>query len=107
MNHVRLDVEKIPPAPLGEGAQAVEVLRQLAEAYEEDEEGEPFLLGFLMRPADTLRLYMNSPERKVWGGGCAAAAYGARLAGGYSVSGVPEQSPPSSPVRRPARRRSH
>jgi hypothetical protein len=67
MNHVSLDVEKIPPVPLGEGAQAVEVLRQLAEAYEEGEEGEPFLLGFLMRPAHTLRLYVNSPERKVWG----------------------------------------
>ena len=66
MNHVRLDVEKIPLADLGEGAQAVEVLRQLAETYEEDDEGEPFLLGFLMRPAHTLRLYVNSPERKVW-----------------------------------------
>jgi hypothetical protein len=67
MNHVRLDVEKIPPAPLAEGAQAVEVLRQLVEVYEEGEDGEPFLLGFLMRPAGKLRLYVNSPEQKVWG----------------------------------------
>lgn len=67
MHQVRLDAEQLPPAPLGEGTQAVEVLRQLTETYEEDEEGEPFLLGFLMRPAHTLRLYANSPERKVWG----------------------------------------
>ncbi|KIE27390.1 hypothetical protein LK08_08420 [Streptomyces sp. MUSC 125] len=64
MHHVRLDGEKMPPVPLGQEAQAVEVLRQLAEVYDE---GEPFLLGFLMRSASTLRLYINSPEREVWG----------------------------------------